>query len=86
MTPQEILNEIYKLPYSEQTQIAETVLQKEELNSKSNKPTEEEFLELLLEKGLIRSIPRQMTDEEFDFEPIEIEGEPLSEQIIRERR
>ena len=48
---------------------------------------EREFAEYLLQKGAIEKIPpRDETDEEFDaFEPIEFEGEPLSEQIIRER-
>jgi len=43
----------------------------------------------MLAQGLFCRIPdRTMTDEEFfeDFEMLEIEGEPLSEQIIRERR
>jgi hypothetical protein len=48
--------------------------------------TEREFVEYLYRKGVIRSIPKGMTDEDDDFEPIEIEGEPLSETIIRERR
>ena len=39
-------------------------------------------------KGFFANIAtRNETDEEFDsFELLEIEGEPLSEQIIRERR
>lgn len=87
MTPQEILSEIYKLPFSEQTQIAETVLKNKDFNeSDAPKMTEDEFVQYLFEKGLIRSIPDGLTDEEFEFEPIEIEGEPLSETIIRERR
>ena len=49
---------------------------------------EDEFERQLLAEGFISSIPSRIeTDEEFDsFEPIEFEGEPLSEQIIRERR
>jgi len=40
-----------------------------------------------LEKGLISEIVKPMTDEEDDeFPPVEIEGEPLSKMIIRERR
>jgi predicted DNA-binding antitoxin AbrB/MazE fold protein len=48
--------------------------------------TEENFLQMLLAEGLISHIPEGITDDEDDFEPIEIEGEPLSETIIRERR
>jgi hypothetical protein len=48
---------------------------------------EREFEEAMLAEGFFAHIPtKTMTDEEFDeYEPIEIEGEPLSEQIIRER-
>ena len=48
---------------------------------------EEAFARKLLAEGFISNIPaRGETDEEDDFEPIEFEGEPLSEMIIRERR
>ena len=49
---------------------------------------EDAFERKLLAEGFISSIPaRDETDEEYDaFEPIEIEGEPLSEMIIREKR
>lgn len=87
MTPQEIIKEIYKLPLPQQEEIAETVLKNRGMDEKP-KPqiTEEQFVQHLFEKGLITHIPEGMTDEDDDFEPIEIEGEPLSEQIIRERR
>jgi hypothetical protein len=41
---------------------------------------------VLLERGILKEIPVGASDEEDDFEPIEIKGEPLSETIIRERR
>ena len=49
---------------------------------------EDEFERKLLAEGFISHIPtRKETDEEFDaFKPIQFEGEPLSEMIIRERR
>ena len=49
---------------------------------------EDEFERCLLVKGIITHIPaRDETDDEFDsFELIEVEGEPLSETIVRERR
>jgi hypothetical protein len=55
----------------------------EEIEAKENA-----FEQKLLAEGFISHIPsRDETDEEFDaFEPIEVEGEPLSEMIIRERR
>lgn len=49
---------------------------------------EDEFEQMLFSNGIISQIPpRKMSNEEFDeFELIEFEDEPLSEQIIRERR
>ncbi len=44
----------------------------------------------LMKKGLISSLPRTPTEEDLkrwrEYKPIDIEGEPLSETIIRERR
>ena len=43
---------------------------------------------ILLAKGIIGDIPSlaDYTDEDEDFEPIEVPGKPLSETIIEERR
>jgi len=56
--------------------------------AKQSEAQEDEFERYLLAKDVITQIPaRDETDDEFDsFEPIEVEGEPLSETIIRERR
>ncbi|CAN5697674.1 hypothetical protein BH18ACI1_BH18ACI1_10640 [soil metagenome] len=90
MTPSEILSEIHKLPLPEQNQLKKTLLEDSDLKGleeqKETRITEEDFLQYLLAKGVISEIPEGITDEEDDFEPIEIEGEPLSETIIRERR
>ncbi len=86
MTAQEILNELHKLPFPEQAKIAESILKNGEQNQSAPKMTEEEFVQYLFTKGVISHIPDGMTDDDDDFEPIEIEGEPLSETIIRERR
>jgi hypothetical protein len=85
MTPAEILTEIKKLPLSEIEKVSQGV--NELLDKEDLKRREREFAEYLLQKGAIEKIPpRDETDEEFDeFEPFEFEGEPLSEQIIRER-
>jgi predicted DNA-binding antitoxin AbrB/MazE fold protein len=48
--------------------------------------SEDEFLQMLMKDELISNIPKEYTDEDDDFEPIEVEGEPISETIIRERR
>ncbi len=90
MTPSEILSEIHKLPLPEQDQLKKTLLEDSDLKGleeqKETRITEEDFLQYLLAKGVINEIPEGITDEEDNFEPIEIEGEPLSETIIRERR
>ena len=49
--------------------------------------TEDEWQQQLLQSGLLTSIPaRPAAGARRDFQPVEIEGEPLSETIIRERR
>ncbi len=85
MTPTEILTEIQKLPLGEIQKVSQGV--NELLEEENLERREREFAEYLLQKGVIEKIPPcDETDEEFDkFEPIEFEGEPLSQQIIRER-
>lgn len=57
------------------------------LSSKEMELLEDKFAQELLAEGFISNIPmRDETDEDDNFELIELEGEPLSEQIIRERR
>ncbi len=55
---------------------------------KATKPmTEAEFMQRLLEIGLVTSLPDPALDiDDDDDPPIVIKGEPLSETIIRERR
>ncbi len=87
MTTTEILNEIYRLPLVERKKIEQSLLRTDNQTGQT-KPqmSEDEFLQLLLAEGLISNIPEGITDEEDDFEPVEFEGEPVSEMIIRERR
>ena len=83
MTTTEILNEIYKLPATKRNEIKVRLLDDKESITQIS---EEEFLQKLMAEGFISDIPEGMTDEEDDFEPIDFEGEPVSETIIRERR
>ena len=91
MSGSEILQAIQKLPFSEQRALAEQLQQSlsaaEALTDDAAAQREREFELEMLTEGFFAHIPtRAMTDEEFDeYEPPEIEGEPLSEQIIRER-
>lgn len=59
------------------------------MNGLTEEEAERAFERWLLAAGILLSIPpppSSLKDEDFDFEPFEVEGEPLSEQIIRERR
>ena len=48
--------------------------------------TEEEFKRQLLEAGLMTSLPIPLDPgSRRDFQPVKLDGEPLSETIIRER-
>jgi hypothetical protein len=94
MTPTEVLSEIQKLPLSDARQVADQLtnyLREKEQGSETDEEMErreDEFERYLLAKGVASHIAtRDETDKEFDaFEMIEVEGEPLSETIIRERR
>ncbi len=87
MTTTEILHEIHRLPLNQQKELKEKLLEESEINGQTKPPiSEEEFLRQLLAEGLISEIPEGVTDEEDNFEPVEFEGEPISETIIRERR
>jgi Arc/MetJ-type ribon-helix-helix transcriptional regulator len=50
--------------------------------------TEQELEQKLIESGFLGSVPppRDATTPAWSFDPVKIEGEPLSETIIRERR
>lgn len=84
MTPQEIINEIEKLPLNQKKEIFDTF--SEELKEK--RVSEDEFLQILFAEGVIGNIPdlHKYTDDDEDFEPIEVVGKPTSEIIIEERR
>ena len=82
MNTQEIITEIRKLPLTERKKVLD-VLQKE-----TNSLSEEEIQKILYSQGVIGNLPdfTSYTDEDDDFEPVEIEGKPISETIIEERR
>ncbi len=45
----------------------------------------DELLREMLAEGMISRIPEGITDEEDDFEPVEIEGRPFSETLLEDR-
>ncbi len=87
MTPQEIVNTVRRLPPENQREVLE-VLQSEVIGMKKSPISEEEVQRILFERGVNGNIPSHVdyTDEDDDFEPIEIKGKPLSETVIEERR
>jgi Arc/MetJ-type ribon-helix-helix transcriptional regulator len=57
-----------------------------ELQAQAKPLTEDEWQRQLLQSGLLASIPvRPASGARREFQPVKIEGEPLSETIIRER-
>jgi putative addiction module CopG family antidote len=50
--------------------------------------TEQELEQKLVESGFLASVPppRDAVSPAWSFDPVKIEGEPLSETVIRERR
>jgi hypothetical protein len=89
MNTQELIAEIQKLPLEEQKKLLEVLSRRISQKPESHQPISEDELDrLLLEKGIIGSIPdaANYTDEDEDFDPIEVAGKPLSETIIEERR
>lgn len=90
MTTTEILDEIKKLSVPERKEIKD-LLDAEIINDNSPVDDENEPLNIRLQKklfaaGLLREIKTSPRGRIGDFEAIKIEGEPVSEQIIRERR
>ena len=89
MSGTEILQAIQKLPFSEQRALADQLQQALSAAAPADELArrEREFELEMLAEGFFAHLPtRPMTDEEFDeYEPLEIAGEPLSEQILRER-
>ena len=77
--------------YSSESEVIDAALGL--LDQRDQKPgagkpiTEQDFKRQLLEKGLMSALPVPVDPAmRRDFEPIKLEGEPLSESIIRERR
>lgn len=66
----------------------QTALEEKLMRARTEQEREDQFERMLLEKGIISSLPnrRAATPAADRPAPIKIEGEPLSETIIRERR
>jgi len=82
MTPQEIINEIHKLPTVEQKEVLDSL--SEELNEAQTEDLR--IQKALFDAGLLREIKSPRRRRIGDFEAIKIQGKPLSETIIEDRR
>lgn len=82
---EKILQEALALPPGELRRLIEMLSRAE-----ATRPamTEEEFQEYLAKEGIISAVPEALTSrvEQSDFIPINVQGAPLSETIIEERR
>jgi Arc/MetJ-type ribon-helix-helix transcriptional regulator len=75
---------------SEEEAIAQAVRllqQRRQLQARARPLSEDEWEQSLLQSGLLTNIPaRPAAGARREFQPVKIQGEPLSETIIRERR
>jgi hypothetical protein len=91
MSAAEILKAINELPNAEQRalvdQLQQALSEKPSADEDELARREREFALEMLAEGFFSSIPKYplTDDDDDDWEPLELEGEPLSEQIIRER-
>jgi hypothetical protein len=83
VTLADILETLPSLTPDEQLQVR----QKTQVTLPVAPMTETEFDQLLLAKGVLSSLPTGLSSEVFEsYKPIVINGKPLSETIIEERR
>jgi hypothetical protein len=86
MALEEVAAAVQALPWEEQRQLWEMLnalrVQREE------QAKHQQVLQRMLEDGVITRIPPPMTDftRHRNWKPIEVEGKPVSETIIEERR
>ncbi|MBP8252221.1 MAG: hypothetical protein KAX40_07630 [Herpetosiphon sp.] len=88
MTAIDILRELRTLPLSEQYQVFVELNRQFSDDISPERQRDLEFIQALIDDGLITDLPTGL-NQESTYQPIQrihIEGEPLSEMIIRERR
>ena len=85
-TLERVLEEVKALTSEEQRQLRDQL--ERWAQEQQSKAMEDRLDQLLLEKGLISRIPTGVKglDNYREFEPIPVEGKPVSETIIEDRR
>jgi hypothetical protein len=88
VTIDRVLDEVRALSPGEQRQVHALLNSILENATPHPHMTEDEFLQMLLQKGVISNIPDPASDADEDdqFEPVEVQAPPLSETVIEERR
>ena len=88
MNVADVLDEIKKLSASEKQQVIDALLEPETDRPKSDDEKRAELHRRLQAKGMLTRLPtrRGRPVELRDFQPITVEGKPVSETIIEERR
>jgi len=87
MSVAEILEEVSKLSPAERQQVVDALLQDAHPAASEDESVEQRqdaLIRRLHAQGVIKNIPNRNAQR--DFEPVPIEGRPLSETIIEERR
>jgi len=86
-TVEKVLEEVKTLTPGEQ-RLVHTLLNSLLENQAHPQTTEGEFHQMLFHKGIISNIPNPAddADEDDEFEPVDVQGRPLSETVIEERR
>ena len=86
LTPQEIISTVQTFPVRVQEEIVDALRRNLQKRDSSPAPDEDEIERRLLAKGLISEIPPRAADEDEEtFQPIKINGKPLSETVLEER-
>jgi hypothetical protein len=88
VTIEQIENEVKKLSPEDLRKVRDLVDSLLEEKESKTQMTEEEFAQHLYEKGIIGKPPPPITDFSHyeNYQPVKVEGEPVSETIIKERR
>lgn len=83
-TVEKLYQEAMALPPDDLQRLIEMLSQAEPATPEM---TEEEFQMRLMSEGIISELPRPLAErEKEEFRPIQVQGQPLSETIIEERR
>ncbi len=88
VTVEQIEREVKQLSTEDLQKVRELVDSLLETKEIKSQMTEEEFAQYLYEKGVIGKPPPPITDfsRYENYEPVKVEGKPVSETIIEERR